>query len=171
MRMMLLVSASLLMAGGLRADDATPTEKNPALDNDYLVKAHVANNAVIQYSSAAASRVKSEKVKAFAEQLVKDHKECEDKIAKAMKDRKIASVAGTEKELRDKIAELKKLEGNEVDKTFLTNIIAGHEKVLSMCKTQSEKGKDQECCAHAKEAIAGLQKHLDEAKELLKSVN
>lgn len=165
MRMLIAAVATMVLVTGARAED-----RKTYLDNEFLVHAHVGCNAMIQIADTVDDRTKNDQVKEFAEQLKKDHRKGEEMLAQEIKDRKIASVAGLEKETRETIDRLKKLEGNELDKEFLRIVVDSHEKAISACKDQSKSGKEKECSELAKEMIPTLQKHLDRAKELQKTI-
>lgn len=164
MRMLIAAAATMVLVTGARAED------KKYLDNDFLVHAHVGCNAIIQIADTVDDRTKNDQVKELAEQIKKDHKKGEEALAKEIKDRKIASVAGTEKELKETIDRLKKLEGNELDREFLKIVVDSHEKAIKACKTQGESGKEKACSEVAKEMIPTLQKHLDRAKEIQKTI-
>jgi putative membrane protein len=164
MRSLYALALTIVLVPGVRAED------KEALDKEFIVKAHVGCNAVNQYAQVAESRSKNEMVKDFAEQIIKDHKQFEEQLAKAIKDQNIASVAGTEKEVREQIEKLKKLEGAELDREFLRVIVESHEQAIKCAKLQCDKGKDQSICTWAKDATPTLQKHLDRAKELQKTI-
>ena len=137
-----------------------------ALDNEFLVKAHAANNAQIEYGKLAEKRSASQRVKDFAQQMVKDHGAAQESLGRLYKDRKFASVAGLDKEFRDERDRLAKLENSEFDRAYMKRVVEDHEKVVALYDVQVRDGKDTAIAAWAKESAPSLKKHQQLAKEV-----
>jgi putative membrane protein len=138
-------------------------DKTP-LDKDFLVKAMTAGHAEVQYSELAEKRAASDKVKAFARQVVKDHKDLGDSLARAAADLKLAIVAGTEKETKDEVNRLSNLQGAAFDKAYMQRTIDDHESAIQMFEAQAKSGKDAKLNDFAKGALPKMREHLKEAK-------
>jgi len=163
----------VLLASSIGASAAQVQVKVPEnlpVDDQFIIKALVANNAVIRLAELVESRSDNVKVEAFAKDIITDHKKISDKIGKLVTDRKIAVVAGVEKELRDEVERLGKLKGNEFDREYLDGFIKTHDHCLAMCKGQMKTGKEDVCSAFAKECQPTLEEHLRRARELRASL-
>jgi putative membrane protein len=160
------------VAAFVQAEDrkADTTDKLP-LDDQYVIKAVVFNNATIQTAKLVESRSENEAVKAFAKQVIEDHNKASEELGRVIKDRKLSVVAGLEKETREEIDRLSKLKGAEFDREYLANFIKCHEKCLSMCKSQVSSGKEEAASKYAKDCCTKLEEHLKKAKELKEKVS
>jgi putative membrane protein len=148
------------------AQTAGQTKDKAVLDDDFIVKAMTAGHAEVLYSELAEKHAASDKVKAFARQVVKDHKEMEDKLAKVAADHKLGVVAGTEKEVKDEVKRLSNLQGPAFDKAYMQRMIDDHESAIQMCELQSKSGKDAKLNDFAKGALPKMRDHLKEAKSI-----
>jgi putative membrane protein len=136
------------------------------LDKDFIVKAMTTGHAEVLYSELAEKRAGSEKVKAFARQAAKDHKDMEDNLAKAAADHKLAVVAGTEKEVKDEVKRLSNLQGPAFDKAYMQRMIDDHESAIQMFDLQAKSGKDAKLNDFANRALPKMRDHLKEAKSI-----
>src|SRR5262245_54324478 len=82
------------------------TAKDLPLDREFLIAANVCCSAENEYAKLADKRSERDDVKAFARTLQEDHKKGCDRIAEIVKDRKLAIVTGTEKEVRERLDNL-----------------------------------------------------------------
>lgn len=156
--------AALCFIGGARADDA----RNP-LDDNFLVKVSTCENAEIETAKLADKRAQSAKVKEFASQMLQDHRKSYDKVAAVIKNRKIAVVAGFEKDAKAEIDRLSKLQGAEFDREFMECVIKDHKNAIAMFEHQANEGKDADTKNFAKETLPTLKEHLKMAQEIAKS--
>lgn len=174
MKTLNLLTLSLMLAfassGLALAEEKTKETDKLPLDDQFIIKSLVANNAVLRLAELVEPRSENVKVEAFAKDVIAEHKKVSEKLGKLVTDRKIAVVAGLEKELRDEVEALSKLKGEDFDKAYLDSFIRGHEKCLAMCKGQATDGKDVALIAMAKECHPTLEGHLKKAKELRASL-
>jgi putative membrane protein len=139
------------------------------LDDDFLTKVATCNQAEVEFSKLADKRAGSERVKEFAATLIKDHQMLNDKVAELLKTRKVGVVAGTEKDTRDEVKRLSKLEGQEFDRAFIDRIAADHKKAITMFEEQVKNGKAADITTFAREHLPHLRKHLAKAETHSKS--
>jgi putative membrane protein len=138
-------------------------------EDQFLTKALVNNNAVIRMAELVESRSENADVEAFAKEVIEAHKKTSDELGKMVKDRKVAVVAGLEKDLRDKVEELSKLKGKEFDRAYLDHFIRHHEQCVAMCKDQAST--DKPLATFAKDCKTKLESHLKRARELRDSLS
>jgi putative membrane protein len=146
-----------------RADDKP-------LDNDFLIKTAACEHATIEIAKLGEKKASSAKVKDLASRLVKDHQSCYDKLSEVSKSRKLAIVAGFEKDTRADLDRLEKLQGSNFDREFLNWMIKMHSESLPRFEAQVKSGKEAEICSFAKATIPGLQAYLKESQEIAKTV-
>ena len=102
--------------------------------------------------------------------VVKDHKAVGDQLAELLKGRKLAIAAGFDKETKDEVSRLSKLEGNEFDRAFLHCMVKGHKEAIGIFENQAKNGQEEDIRAYAKESLPDLRKHLAKAQALAKTV-
>jgi len=141
------------------------------LDNDFLAKIAACNHAEVEIGKLAATRASSEKVKDFAQNLVKEHQKVHERVADLMKNRKIAMLTGLDKDGQAQVQKLTKLEGKEFDRTFLNDAITEHRTAITLFENQIKNGKDKDISTFAQETLPALQNHMKRAEELAKTAD
>ncbi len=160
------LSVAAIFFVGVRVDAVPPGKADDQFLKDIFVQGH----AEIAYSELAERRAANDKVKEFAREMVKEHKRCNEKLAQLLKDRKLAIVAGTEKQTKEEVARLSKLEGANFDRAYMDRMIQDHEKAVAMVQTQTTAAVEADVRAFAKEALPTLKTHLERAKEIAKAL-
>ena len=140
------------------------------LDKDFLVHTFTNSHAEVRISELADKHSNNQKVKDFAQKVIKDHKDMNDKLSKMASDQKIAVVAGTDQATKDTYDRLSKLNGAEFDREYLKTMVSNHETLVQMLETQSKQGKDANLTDFAKTALPGAQQHLKDARALAAQV-
>ena len=130
------------------------------MDDNFLIKAATTDNAEIETSKLASKRSGSQPVKDFAAQVVRDHEKSADRLAKVIKNRKVAIVSRSRKKTRDEIDRLGKLQGAEFDREYLRWIVKTHKEGVSVFENQVKNGKDAEIRSFADETLPTLRAHL-----------
>lgn len=160
---------SALVLCGLTGDTKGGEKTERPLDREFLIKVASCSNAEIQVSKLARSRSESTQVKDYATTMVKDHQAAYDQLGGLLKNRKIGVLAGLEKETRDELSRLGKLQGTDFDRAYLQCAITEHKKAIAMFEAQVQNGKEDDIRGYAKENLPTLRKHLAQAEELAKT--
>jgi putative membrane protein len=129
------IAAISLLSGGAYAQGAKPTDPQIA---------HIAYTAgVIDINAAkqAKSKASSKEVKAFADDMVRDHEAVNKQALDLVKKLKVTpedndTSKTLSKNAKDKLDELAKLKGAEYDKAYVANEVAYHKAVNSALETQ-----------------------------------
>jgi len=129
------IAAMMLLNGAALAESAKPTDPQIA---------HIAYTAgVIDISAAkqALSKSSNKDVKAFAEDMVRDHEAVNKQALELVKKLNLApqdndTSKALTKQAADKRAELEKLSGPAFDKAYIANEVAYHKQVNSALETQ-----------------------------------
>ena len=145
-------------------------QKSQSLDRDFLIQAASANHAEIAINQLAYKKAVSTPVKDFADMLVKDHQSAYDQLAELLKNRKLGVVTGLEKNTKDTLDRLGKLEGKDFDREYLQCMIREHKNAVALFEGQANNGKEADIREYAKRLLPSLQKHLKKAQELNKKV-
>src|SRR6201987_4593095 len=129
------LAAITLLSGAAFAEGAKLTDPQIA---------HIAYTAgVIDITAAkqAISKASNKDVKAFAEDMVRDHEAVNKQALDLVKKLKVTpedndTSKALSKQAADKLAELAKLKGAEYDKAYVANEVAYHKAVNSALETQ-----------------------------------
>ncbi|QOZ23014.1 DUF4142 domain-containing protein [Bradyrhizobium sp. CCBAU 51753] len=134
-RLSIAVAALSLLGSAALAQGAKPTDPQIA---------HIAYTAgVIDINAAkqAESKASSKEVKAFAQDMARDHEAVNKQALDLVKKLKVTpedndTSKTLSKQAADKLAELGKLKGAEYDKAYIANEVAYHKAVNSALETQ-----------------------------------
>ncbi|MGQ0686734.1 DUF4142 domain-containing protein [Bradyrhizobium sp.] len=129
------IAALSFLSGAALAQAAKPTDPQIA---------HIAYTAgVIDINAArqALSRASNKEVKAFAQDMVRDHEAVNKQALDLVKKLKVTpedndTSKTLSKQAADKLAELNRLKGTEYDKAYVANEVAYHKAVNSALETQ-----------------------------------
>jgi len=130
-----MIAAATLVSGAAHAEGAKLTDPQIA---------HIAYTAgVIDIAAAkqAISKASNKDVKAFAEDMVRDHEAVNKQALDLVKKLKVTpedndTSKALSKQASDKLAELGKLSGASFDKAYIANEVAYHKTVDSALETQ-----------------------------------
>jgi len=160
------IALFLVSQSSLRAEK----DVKAANDTDFLIKATRGGVAEVRVSEYAAKHASNEKVREYAERLVKEHQALNNVIAKNATRLKVAVVAGLEPETREKLDKLSKLKGNDLDREYLKRMIADHEKAIKLFESESKSSTDEDLKTVAKNNLPTLRDHLKEARNLASAI-
>jgi putative membrane protein len=123
-----------------------------------------------------AQRVGTQAVKKYGQQLVTDHSTADKELIKFAKQRGVAMIpkvkAETEaekkemKDMKDGMANLKKLKGADFDREYLRMMVEGHDGELAKTETFLASSMDADLDTLLENRKVSLQRHSDNAKEL-----
>jgi putative membrane protein len=118
----------------------------------------------------ASTNADSQQVKDAAQTLVTDHTSDYAQLKMAAGQANL-DVPGAIDAAHNKamIDPFQKLQGQAFDKKYVQDMIAGHEKAITMYKKEAAGGQNDALKSYAAAALPVLQKHLDDAKELSKA--
>jgi putative membrane protein len=158
-------------AGDQEGIGGTKQSEGPLpIDNEFLAKAFVSGHKEVMLGKLVVGQSTNEPVKKFAQMVVDDHTKTNRKIAELLKSRKIAVVAGVEKDTKDAAAKLSKLEGEAFDRVYIRDLVQDHQEAVALFEHQANSGKDADVTSFAKDALPVLRRHLQEAQKLASSI-
>lgn len=156
--------AALPMAAFAQHTDSkggTPT------DAGFVTNASGAGAAEIEAGQLAETNAGSDKVKAFARQIVADHTKAGEELKSlAAGDRGYALADSPPPANQKDINALKMLNGAAFDKEFAKVMVADHQKAVAMFEVEAEKGSNKELQAFATKTLPTLKEHLKMARAL-----
>lgn len=152
-------------AGAARADDI------PSADKSFMEKAAQAGFTEVEGSKLAATKAASAQVKAFADQMIKDHTAAGDKLTAlaGTKGVKLPTEPGVTQKAKLKLLATK--DGADFDQQYAKTIgVSAHKDTVALFKKEAADGKDADVKAFAAATLPTLEHHLTEANTLVSSL-
>jgi putative membrane protein len=130
----------------------------------FLIVASIGNLQEASAGQLAVQKAKNPDVRAFGQMMVKDHGEAEQKLLALAKSRGItlpaAATGGVQGDLNLKNA------GDNFDKLYVHNMVAGHGNTVQTFEAYTINGKDPVVKAFAQQMLPTLKAHLAAIKAL-----
>lgn len=141
--------------------DDTTLEK----DSEFAVEAADAGMMEVQLGQLAQTNASSDDVKAFAQQMVSDHKTANDELAALAQQKGITLPAAMSEKCQNKYNDLSTKTGKDFDKAYMDLMVKDHKDAVDAFKKEAEKGEDAEIRTWASGKVATLESHLEMAKQ------
>jgi putative membrane protein len=130
----------------------------------FLIVASIANLQETSAAQLAIKKGKSSDIRSFAQMMIKDHGEAEQKLLQLAKGRRYyipaAADAGIKPDLNLENA------GADFDRLYVHAMVAGHANTVEMFQTYATTGKDPAVKAFAAQMLPTLKAHLAAIKAL-----
>src|SRR5262249_34979791 len=113
-------------------------------DQQFVDEAAKGGLAEVKLGELAAERATDPEVKRFGQRMVEDHGAANKELTSILKN--MASITPPPKELmgkhRDTYDDLSKRQGADFDKTYISNMVADHEKDAKLFESMADNGQD-----------------------------
>jgi putative membrane protein len=164
------MSRKLLIAiGALSAlAYAAPVSAKDPAGKTFITKAIQGNLAEVQMGQLAQEKSQNGDVKNFGQQLVSDHNDANSKATAVANDLGVTPPDAPSKKQQADYDKMAKLSGDAFDKQFAKHMVMDHKKDIGEYKADSKK-KDP-TASYASDTLPTLQKHLEMAQSLTKSL-
>jgi putative membrane protein len=155
------------IGGSGRTELTTPGIPNLGQE-ELVAKLHEANQTEVKAGELARSNGRSREVKSFGEMLIKDHRQADQDLSSLCEKKEIALRDPAEKDTETprKLEALKGVKGADFDRQFGQLMADGHEKVISLVKTNVSAVKDAELKAQLQGMLPRLEQHRELALKL-----
>jgi putative membrane protein len=154
------------------ATSAAPrTAEADATDARFAKAALQGGMTEIQLGKIAAERGSSQVVKAFAQRMVAEHGTAGDQLQAAAQKEKLALPSGLPARSQQAVNRLSKLSGSAFDRAYAADMVQDHEKDLADFQREVSTGKNEDMKAFALQTIPMIEEHLNQAREMLKTVS
>lgn len=151
-----------LWAQAASSEDAA-TSHSPISDQDFFHKASRDGAIEVQMGQLAEQKASSPRMRAFAEQLVKDH---------TAANKALATLAGRKNEPivqqapdSELMEHLQSLNGDDFDKAYASAMVGGHQKAVELFDAATHSS-DPDVKAFASRTLPTLRHHLEMARAL-----
>lgn len=141
-------------------DDKTHTFMNDAAE---------AGMAEVEIAKLVKDRAQNPRVKNFAEMMIKDHSEANNKLQTIARDKNV-TLPSTLGKHQDHLEDLSKKNGAEFDKAYMKMMVNGHEDVVKEFEKCSQNGTDPDVKTFAAQTLPTVRMHLDSAKAINKAL-
>ena len=154
----------LLSFGGLTAKAQIPQPDPDTTARHFLIVASIKNLQEISAAEQAIQKARNPEVKAFAQMMIKDHGEAEQKLLALAKSREIqlppAAAGGVKPDL------LLTSVGTSFDKNYVHAMVAGHGNAVQTFEAYTINGRDPAVKAYAEQMLPTLKLHLEHIKTI-----
>jgi putative membrane protein len=164
-RIITVALAALLALSSATSVRAQEKEKADA-DAEFLTKVVPGIAASVKIIDYEVKNTSDEKVRDFAERVLKQHKESVKTASEHAKRLNIAVVTDPDKDSKEMTDKLSKLKGADLDVAFLEWLSHIHHDT-TLFENEVKNGTDPELKTYAKNSITAGNEHLQEARELL----
>jgi putative membrane protein len=148
----------------LNAGDKKGTE-SPS-DSTFVLKASESGMAEVALAKLAQSKAESEKVRAFAIHMLKDHEKANEELMKIAKTHNLELATQLSKECKEKQTAMMALKGSEFDRAYMDDQVKAHQEAVKLFTMESEKGSNADLKAFASKTLPVIQMHLRKAEEI-----
>jgi len=156
---------ALLTVAALMSSIIIASAQTPLTVEDFVAKAASSGKFEVQ-SSRIALATSSDVVKAFAQQMITDHKA----INKGLKAAAAADKVPVPKAMDEKdsaaLASLKGKRGEDLDRLYIDAQVKAHDEAVALFSTYAQSGDKPMLKAFAVETLPALKKHQEKAKQL-----
>lgn len=151
---------------GSASDSKRSGTLQPGADRDFVGKAALAGNAEIELSQLALQTSKNEKVRFYAEKMVKDHTAAARELKAIAAPRGVTPPGGLDAAHQKMLDQLAKMDNKVFDAAYMDQMIADHEQAVALFRRQAEHGKDGDLRAYAVKTLPHLQEHQQMARDI-----
>jgi putative membrane protein len=162
-RILALATVAMISGGCAWFGEERAVGNPPAM---LLVTTARSSGSEISLSRIALERSSNPEVKQFAQQAMADHELMNQEI-RALAERRHVSVMPVPDEVNQTVAaHLRKLSGLELDRAYMSEMVAEHSKMVTKFETEVREETDPEVQRWAEKQMPTVQKHLEMAQRL-----
>jgi putative membrane protein len=162
-------------AGGNRGDDDDDrgdrgNRGNVRADAEFIRDVGADNTMQIQLAQLARDKARNNEVRQFAERVITDHTRLQNQWT-AMASRNGMTVrSGMGPRHREKVEQLRKANGNNVDRTYMTLMVQQHQDEVSYWQKEGRDSRSPQVRRLVNQGLPTMEQHLSEAKRIARQV-
>jgi putative membrane protein len=134
-------------------------------DQDFMTNVAQGSMAEVSLGQLASSKTANADVKAFADRMVTDHTKLNDDLKQLAQTKGVILPADVDQASKDAADKLSKKSGKDFDKSYIGDMVAGHEKVVAAFEKEAKDGKDPDLKTWVTNSLPTIKDHLKMAKE------
>ena len=150
-------------------NDAKPlTSKVEDKDDDKEFMTKVAQGGLmeVKLGELAAKKAQNPEVKAFAEQMVKDHGQANEELKSLANEKNFKLPTEITEDQQETYDELAKLSGKEFDEKYVETMLEDHEEDVELFEDQAEESEDAQVKSFAEKTGKIIKSHYEKIKEI-----
>jgi putative membrane protein len=147
-------------------DRTSPDQADQNMDQHFAREAAQSNLFEIQAGQLAQERAQSPDVKQFAQTLVRDHQQANQKLQQIAQSKGIDIPRELDEVHQAKLQQMQKLQGKHFEKHFVYGQLAGHVMAVLIFRDASQELQDNDLKQFAAQTLPKLQQHLQMAQRL-----
>ena len=132
----------------------------PVSDADFVMKASVGNTLEIEESKLALDRATDPRIKSYAQHMISDHTEAEQKLQQAAGREKLKTEPMLDKVHQGMLDNLKTFNGVDFDKIYVADQIAAHVETMALLSDYKTNGKEAALKGWTDKTLPGVKEHL-----------
>jgi putative membrane protein len=154
-----------------KKDTSEIAEKASEKSAEKVIKhAAMANTLEIRLGNLAKERAISSEVKDFAEKLVSQHKEAQEKLKEVADKHKVALPVSLDDKYLETYQRMSALSGEQFDREFAKQMVRSHAMAIQISEEVAKEHKEEDVREYAKEQVPTLREHLQAARQMAQSV-
>lgn len=162
------ILAGLALVAGCSSGEMKASKGDP--NAQFLTEAAHGSTSELELSRVATERATDPRVKQYAQMIVSEHTTANQQLAQLASSKAIDAPMRPD-ELHTKTAtHLRQLSGQKFDQAYMSCMVADHAMLLSKFQDRAAQVEDPEVRAWARSQIPMLKTHLDQAREINRSL-
>jgi putative membrane protein len=164
-----MLSLAALLCAAMQVSSSAAQDKNKMVtDQQFVDDATKGGLAEVKLGELAAERASDPEIRRFGQRIVDDHGAANKELSSLVKN--MASITPPSKDLmgkhRDTYDDLSKRSGADFDKTYISDMVADHEKDAKLFESMADNGQDPQLKAFAAKTLPVIKDHLKMARDL-----
>ncbi len=144
--------------------EAPPPPALAASDQAFVTMAAQDGMAEVQLATLAQTNARSPRVKAYANEMIKDHSAANDQLMKIASAKGVTPPTGLDDMQTQQKTTLTSEKGARFDRDYMHGQVSDHQSMLQAFQDEAQNGQDPDVKAYAQATIPTLQQHLTQAQ-------
>jgi len=124
----------------------------------------------VKLSERATERATNADVRKYAQQMVSDHKKTNDRLLSIANRMKLSVVQGFDKDSKETLARIGRLEGASFDREYMQQQVKSHERAINLFERRAKAATNESVKTFINDTLPHLREHLKEARALAEKV-
>ena len=124
----------------------------------------------VKLSERAAEHATNADVRKFAQQMVNDHKKTNNRLLAIANRMKLSVVQGFDKDSKETLARIGRLEGATFDREYMKQQVKSHERAIDMFERRAKASTNDAVKTFINDTLPHLREHLKEARAVAEKV-
>jgi putative membrane protein len=159
-------SSGVDAAGSRNQTQPTGASQISPQDQQFLQQLAKGGQAEVQQGKLAQTRARSPEVRAFAERMVSDHGQANQRVTALARSKNVAPVMPSQAE-DPTLARLRAAQAAEFDLQYMQAQVDNHQRTVQLLQQQASRGASADTRQLAQELLPTVSAHLDQARDIM----